>query len=182
MCTWIELVHSHRHTPPPPPKKNRIIYLSSIWYAAWLNCEKLLFRRKKHFQRWRRAYFTFTTPLHPPLVGHTHHKKENARKIVHEFFSKGFSIKIVIYFVFVLFPPDLDDLKSNGVETFLHPTFFHTQLCTVSHFWCILVKSFCITYANFNDCNFFFEELWAPLETNFFSPWILINGDYYGKP
>ena len=55
MWTKIELVHPHRHTPPPKKKSPEtspgIIYFVSIWYAAWLNCEKLLFRRKKHFQR-----------------------------------------------------------------------------------------------------------------------------------
>ena len=54
--------------------------------------------------------------------------------------------------MFVLFPPDLDNFKSKGVETFPPLTFFYTQLC-----WPFLmyhVRKMCIHYANFDDCNF----------------------------
>ena len=65
-------------------------------------------------------FFTF------PSIPSKTKKKKNARKIVHYcFFPKGFSVKkIVINFVYVLFPPDLENFKSKGVETFPPLTFF----------------------------------------------------------
>ena len=63
--------------------------------------------------------------------------------------------------MYVLFPPDLEDFKSKGVETFPLRTLLHTQLCWP--FVMYFVKKICINYANFHDFNFFgknCELLW----------------------
>ena len=68
-------------------------------------------------------YFTFPST---PIKTHTLQKK-NARKIVHYFFFPKVSHKkIVINFVFVLFPPGLEDFKSGDVGTFPCQPFSHT--------------------------------------------------------
>ena len=73
------------------------------------------------------------------------------------FFPKVSQEKVVVNFVSVLFPPDLDNFKSKGVETFPPLTFFHTQLCWP--FLMYYVRKMCIHYASFHDCNFFGDKL-----------------------
>ena len=94
-------------------------------------------------------FFTFpSTPskTHPPQ------KKMPGRLFIIFFSQRFLNKKIIVNFVFVLFPPDLDNFKSKGVETFPPLTLFHTQLCWP--FLMYYVRKMCIHYANFHDCNF----------------------------
>ena len=78
------------HLPRLMKKKEPNKYPKKFFFLhclhVWLNCEKLLFRTKKHFPRCRRASFTFSTLPYPPTVGHTHQKKKNCKSISNEFF------------------------------------------------------------------------------------------------
>ena len=82
-------------------------------------------------------------------------------------FQRFLNKKIVINFVFVLFPPDLEYCKSKGVETFPLLTFFHTQHCWPSFMY--YVRKICIHYANFHDCNFFWKNCELLWRQTFFS-------------
>ena len=82
--------------------------------------------------------------------------------------------------MFVSFPPDLDNFKSKGVETFPPLTFFHTQL-----FWPFLmyyVRKMCIHFASFHDCNFLganCELLWRQTFFSFEALSMLIMMMYF---
>ena len=141
-------ITADRNPLPPNSRKLKIFALISINFAHVVSKLWSIFilAKKNNFWGLRGiSFFPFTTISCSPQRMHTQPKQKlHFALILIEL--NGYEWKLVINFVFALFPPDLEDLQAIHQGTFSLLTFLDTH--TSDSYFMYFAKFYWINYAN----------------------------------
>ena len=122
------------------------------------------------------AFPSSPSKTHPPQKKKKKKKKMPGRLFINFYFPKVSQKKFVIYSVYVLFPSGLENFKLKGVGTFTLILLFSYPTLLVIFY--VFSKTFCMNYANFPDCNFFWKNCKLLWRQTFLFPSSSFYGDY----